>query len=441
MVEEVFSGESSAGIDADAHATAAVDGHAPLAFLALGCGVGVSTIYLCQPLLPQMGMSFGVGAASAGLIGVTTQIGYAIGLLSFVPMGDITERRKLIVRMFAGVAAALLVLAFAPTFTMLLIGSAVCGVFASVTHIVLPIAPDLAPAHQRGRAVGVVMTGLLLGVLLARTFSGWVNDLATHVTTRVAGWRIVFVVAAAISAMFVPAIQRYLPLLPPKQTMRYTDAIRSLWAVFRAEPRLRESCLVGALAFGSFSCFWNTLAFVLATHGLGAGVAGSFGLVGAAGALIATSAGRVADRKGPRYILSAGMVGLMVAVMGVYATERYALHTQSSGHFSTVGYLCLLAAMVVVLDVGMQCTQLGNQTRIFALQPEARSRINTIYMFTYFIGGACASALSTLMWEHFGIVGVFALQAAFVLAAVLRHITGIRTPHTPITAGEAPLHG
>jgi len=152
---------------------------------------------------------------------------------------------------------------------------------ASVTHIVLPIAPDLVSHEQRGRAIGIVMTGLLLGILLARTFAGWVS--------RIHGWRYVFVVAAVLNAAFVPLLWRVMPKLPPKQKLRYPEAMRSLWTLWRTQPLLRESCVLGALVFASFSCFWTTVAFLLDSHyGLGPGVAGTLGVVGAAGALVAT---------------------------------------------------------------------------------------------------------------------------------------------------------
>jgi predicted MFS family arabinose efflux permease len=417
--------------------------HTPLAFIALCCGVGVSTIYLCQPLLSEMGATFGANAAVAGQIGVATQVGYALGMLCFVPLGDTVERRSLISRMFAGVAIALLLQACAPSLLMLLVLCALSGGLACVTHIVLPIAPDLAPPEKRGHAIGVAMTGLLLGVLLARTFSGWVADLAAHITTRVASWRIVFAVAALISAALVPAIRRIMPEMPAKQKLSYGEAIRSLWDLTKSEPLLRESCIVGGLIFGAFSSFWNTLAFVMATHGMGAGVTGSFGLVGAAGTMMATIAGKLSDRKGPRYVLWIGIASLVAAYLGIYLTERFATHAQAAGHFHLWTYLLVLAAMVVLLDIGQQSVQLGNQTRIFALQPAARSRINTVYMSSYFLFGALASAISTVLWQHYGITGIFVLQVVLVALAIARHATGLPVPrntHVLEDADEPMLH-
>jgi predicted MFS family arabinose efflux permease len=270
--------------------------HAPLPFLGLACAVGVSTIYYNQPLLLEMARSYGTTIEHTGFVAVATQVGYAFGLLLFVPLGDLLERRALMMRMFAAVAVSLLLVALAPNFALLVAGSALIGLLASVTHIVLPIAPDLVDDASRGRAIGIVMTGLLLGILLARTFAGWVANI--H------GWRYVFVTAAVINAAFVPLLWKMMPKLPPKQNLRYSTAMRSLWTLFRTQPLLRESSVLGALVFASFSCFWTTLAALLETHyGLGAGVAGTFGIVGAAGAMVAPIAGRLADRKGSRWVI------------------------------------------------------------------------------------------------------------------------------------------
>ncbi len=185
---------------------------------------------------------------------------------------------------------------------------------ASVTHIVLPIAPDLVSHQERGRAIGIVMTGLLLGILLARTFAGWVS--------HIHGWRYVFVVAAVLNASFVPLLRRVMPKLPPKQNLKYSNAMRSLWTLFRSQPLLRESSVLGALIFASFSCFWTTLAFLLDHHyGMGAGVAGTFGVVGAAGALIAPIAGRLADKFGSRWVISVGMAFLAASYLILWGGE------------------------------------------------------------------------------------------------------------------------
>ena len=399
--------------------------HAPLPFLGLACAVGVSTIYYNQPLLLEMGQSFHAHPGQIGFVAVATQIGYAVGLLCFVPLGDVLERRALMIRMYGAVAVALLLVGLAPTLTWLMVFSVIAGMLASVTHIVLPIAPDLVDDKQRGRAIGIVMTGLLLGILLARTFSGWVS--------RIHGWRTVFFVAAAINLMFVPLLWRVMPKLPPKQPLRYSEAMYSLWTLFRTQPLLRESCVLGALVFASFSCFWTTLAFLLDSHyGLGPGVAGTFGVVGAAGAMIAPVAGRFSDNHGPRWVLTLG--GAILAASYVF------LWIEEKAPVSMAFHLVALAVGVIVLDVGAQMMQVANQTRIFGLVPSARSRLNTVYMTIYFTGAAAGSALSTIAWVHWKWNGVCELALLFIGLAGLRHATGRRGERDQPASAEAVLH-
>lgn len=384
---------------------------APLPFLGLACAVSVSAIYLNQPLLSEMARSFHTTAAHVGLIAVATQVGYALGMLCFVPLGDVLERRGLIAKMYAGVAAALLLTAIAPTLWTMVAASVLVGVTAAVTHIILPIAPDLVGDTERGRAIGVVMTGLLLGILLARTFSGWVS--------HIHGWRWVFVASAAISLAFVPLFRRKMPELEPKQALTYGEAMRSLWTLWRAHPLLRESAVLGALAFASFSCFWTTLAFLLDTHyGLGAGVAGSFGVVGAAGAMVATPAGRMADRHGPRWVAGLGLATLAASYLLLWGVVAV--------HAGVWVHVAGLAVGVVILDVGAQMTQVANQTRIFGLDASARSRLNTVYMVCYFTGAAAGSWLSSLAWAKWGWNGVSALALGFMALAAVRHRTGLK---------------
>jgi predicted MFS family arabinose efflux permease len=396
-----------------------------LSFLGLACAVGVATIYYNQPLLLEMAHSYGTTVGRTGFVAVATQVGYALGMLFFVPLGDVLERRALMMKMYGAVALALLLVALAPDLPLLIVGSALIGLLASVTHIVLPIAPDLVSHAERGKAIGIVMSGLLLGILLARTFAGWVS--------HVQGWRSVFVVAAVLNAAFVPLLWRVMPKLPPKHDLRYTAAMRSLWTLFRTQPQLRESCVLGALIFASFSCFWTTLAFLLgARYGLGAGVAGSFGMVGAAGALVASVAGRSADRRGPRWVITCGILLLAFSYLLMWVEEMAPI--------STALHIVLLVVGVVVLDMGAQAVQIANQTRIFGLVPSARSRLNTVYMTIYFTGAAIGSALATIAWVHWRWNGVCCLALGFIAMATLRHVTGTRVT-TAQQSASGPLAG
>jgi predicted MFS family arabinose efflux permease len=239
----------------------------------------------------------------------------------------------------------------------------------------------------------------------------WVTD----------GWRYVFIIAAVMNAGFLMILGRRMPKLPPKQHLSYADAMRSLWTLWRTQPLLRESSMIGALVFASFSCFWTTLAYLLSSHyGLGAGVAGSFGLVGAAGALVAPIAGKLADKRGTRWVLTAGITTLAASYALLWAGER-------AGVTFTL-HIAMLLLGVILLDIGAQLTQVGNQTRIFGLVSSARSRLNTVYMTVYFAGAAAGSALSTIAWERWRWDGVCVMALGLIALAGLRHMFGSRVP-------------
>ncbi len=403
-----LSTESSISPDRDA-AQRPMTSRGALPFLGFACAVGVGSIYYNQPLLLVMGRSLGQDARTMGLVAVATQVGYALGMLGFVPLGDVAERRGLMMRLYAAVSVALILVATARNLPWMIAASVLTGLFASVTHIALPLAPDLVPEEQRGHAIGTVMTGLLLGILLARSFAGWVAHLG--------GWRTVFFAAAVMNAAFVPLIAKAMPRLEPKQRLTYPEALRSLWKLFRTLPSLRESGAVGGLTFAAFSCFWTTLAFLLHAHyGLGPGVAGTFGVVGAAGALVAPFAGRLADRRGTRYVISVGGAAVTGSFVWLWIAERL--------HLTLTAHIAGLVVGVIALDAGMQMLQVANQTRIFGLDPSARSRLNTLYMTMYFIGGALGSALSSVAWGRYGWTGVCALGATLTVCAGLVHSLG-----------------
>jgi predicted MFS family arabinose efflux permease len=317
-------------------------------------------------------------------------------------------------RMYVGVAVALVLAAAAPNLPWMIGASVLIGVMASVTHVALPMAPDLVPHERRGQAIGTVMTGLLLGILLARSFAGWLS--------RFNGWRTVFIVAAVMNACFVPFIYRVMPRMKPRESLTYAETMKSLWTLFRTEPLLREAGVIGGLVFASFSCFWTTLAFMLQTHyGMGPGVAGTFGVVGAAGALAAPLAGRLADKRGTRFVVTTAGAILSASYLWMLVSERAPV--------SVALHMLGLVVGVVALDVGAQMMQVANQTRIFGLGVQARSRLNTIYMTMYFVGGALGSALATLAWSRWQWDGVGVLELAFIAAAGVRHMTGFSRRH------------
>jgi predicted MFS family arabinose efflux permease len=372
-----------------------------LPFLGMASGASVATIYYNQPLLLLITRTFRVSPGSGGAIAVATQLGYAAGILLFVPLGDIVERRKLVLRLFAAVALALAAAGLAPSFWILVVASVAMGVTASVTHVLVPMAPELAGPGEGGRAIGTVMTGLLFGVLLGRAASGAVAEAL--------GWRAVFLLAALLTAAFVPLLAWRLPPLPALRPLRYRAALRSLWDLIVQYPLLREAATVSFLSFAAFIAFWTNLTFFLGSphYHLGAGVAGSFGLLGAGGALIAAPAGRLADRYSPRVTLTVAL-GFLSAGFVVLWVFGY--------------HIAGLIAGVIVLDIGQQTSQISNQIRIFSLSATARSRINTVYMIVFFLGGATGSALSAVAWSHWQWSGVCGWGLAMLALAWLRHV-------------------
>jgi predicted MFS family arabinose efflux permease len=377
--------------------------------LGLATGVTVSALYFNQPLLIEMARSLHVTEAQMSHVAVASQAGYAIGLLLFVPLGDVLERRSLILKMIAGLVLSMLVTAVVPTLLPMVLVTILTGMMAAVTHVMLPIAPEIATPTNAGRAVGSVMTGLLLGILLSRTFSGWIGEWLN--------WRAVFVVAAILCVALAFLLLRALPLLPPRAPMPYAKALGSLWTLIRTQPLLVESATVGGLVFAAFSAFWTTLVFLLGSphYRLGAGVAGSFGVLGAIGASVAPIAGRLADRHGSRWVIS---VALGTLILSWAVTWIFAYHIAG------------LVIGVLLMDAGAQASQVGNQTRIFSLAHcpgtafGARSRINTIYMTTYFIFGALGSFLSAHAWERWHWSGVCSLALLLLALAAARHAYG-----------------
>ena len=395
----------------------AMAGRWALPFLGVACAVSVGSIYYNQPLLLVMGKTFGRDARAMELVAVATQLGYAAGILCFVPLGDVAERRSLMMRMYAGVSVALLLAALAQGLAWMVVASVLVGLMASVTHVVVPMAPDLVSHAKRGKAIGTVMTGLLLGILLARSFAGWLAGFS--------GWRTVFIVAAAMNMAFVPIMYRAMPKMEPRASLTYRDAMGSLWTLLWTEPLLREAAVLGALSFGAFNCFWTTLAYLLDSHyGMGPGVAGTFGLVGAAGALIAPVAGWLADKHGTRFVVTVAGGTLTASFVWLWVAERW--------HMSTSWHMGAMVVGVVALDLGQQMMQVGNQTRIFGLGSQVRSRLNTIYMTIYFAGGAVGSALAGWAWWRWGWNGVCGLAVVLIAAMGLRHATGYSRTHEEV---------
>ncbi len=372
-----------------------------LLLLATATGLSVANIYYNQPLLDSFRQSFPEQAHWVGAVPTLTQIGYALGMLFTSPLGDRFERRGLILMMVLCECISMAIAAMAPSLWVLCAASLAIGLLGTIAQQILPFTAELAPPAQRGQAVGTVMSGLLLGILLARTASGLI--------AAVAGWRTVFACAVGVMILVGIAIHAKLPRSTPTSTLSYPRLLGSMWHLWHEFPLLREASRTGAALFAGFSAFWTTLALLLAgaPFNWGPEAAGMFGLVGAAGALVAPFAGKSADRRGPR-------VGITIAI--VISTLAFIVFAFSAR--SLTG----LVIGVLLLDIGGQAAQISNQTRIFALKPEARSRINTIYIVSYFAGGAAGSGLGAYAWRLHGWVGVSIVGLGFTLLAAANHL-------------------
>ncbi len=358
--------------------------HRLVVLLAFATGAAVANMYYQQPLLHTLGHAFGVGTATTGLLVTVSQIGYVIGLAFLVPLGDLVERRGLITISLLVLAVGQAIAAAAPSFAVFAAAMLLVGTSTFVAQVIVPMASHLAAEHERGRVVGTVMSGLLLGILVSRTVSGVIADAF--------GWRTVFALAALAMLVLSAVLRRMLPRVEPTSDLRYRSALRSVITLIRGEPMLRQRMALGATAFGSFSILWTSLAFLLSgVHGshyhYSNAAIGLFGLAGVAGAAAAQIAGRLADR-GHGQATTTATLALMVLSWILLAL----------GGDSVI----VLILGIMVLDLGVQGTQISNQSAIYRLHPEARSRVTTAYMSAYFLGGTACSAVTGALYASAG---------------------------------------
>lgn len=382
--------------------------------LATAAGLAVASLYYSQPMLGIMAPDLHTSATAVGAIPTLTQLGYALGILLLAPLGDRFDRRRIILAKSAALVAALLLAGLAPGIGLVLAASLAIGLSATLAQDIVPAAATLAPDAQRGKVVGTVMTGLLLGILLSRVVSGLV--------AAQFGWRAMFIAAAGSIAAMALVAQRSLPRFAPTAVMPYRALLGSLLTLWRRHGDLRRAALAQALLSVGFSAFWSTLAVML--HGapfhLGSEAAGAFGLAGAAGALGAPIAGRIADRRGPQAVtrLGAALAALSFAAMLL------------APWLSPQAQLGLLVAAAVGFDLGVQVTLVAHQTIVYGIDPGARSRLNAVLFVCMFAGMAAGAALGSLALAHAGWTGVAALATATSLAAL-----AVRT--LPLRAGQA----
>ncbi|MFJ5254333.1 MFS transporter [Pseudomonas sp. NPDC088414] len=365
---------------------------------AIACGLAVGNVYYAQPLLDAMAEAFAMSPATIGIVITLTQIGYGIGLVLLVPLGDLLNRRRLIVTQTLLSAAALLMIALAPNSVWLLLGMTLTGLLAVVTQVLVAYAATLAIPAQRGRVVGVVTSGIVVGILLARTVAGAMADLA--------GWRAIYLLSAGLTLLMALLLLRVLPKNEAAQpASRYGALIASVFRLFRQEPVLRQRAILALLTFASAMVLWTPMVLPLAAPPLSLSHSeiGLFGLAGAAGALAAARAGHLADRGLGQWVSGLSLLLMLASWLPIALT-------QSS--------LWALLLGVITLDLGLQAVHVTSQSMIYSVRPEAQSRLTAGYMLFYSIGSALGSITSTAMYAWAGWTGVCLLGAAINAVAL-----------------------
>ena len=373
-------------------------GASSLLLMALACGLCAGGNYFNQPLLHSIAEHFGVDEAAAASSVTLAQTAYAAGLLLLAPLGDKLQRRGLAVALMLLAAAGQALCGQAQSLSVFLLGTLVAGLFSVAAQVLVPMAAALALPGQSGRAVGWVMSGLLLGILLARSVAGMVSEAW--------GWQAVYQGAAAIMAVVALWLWQALPASRNPSPVSYPQVLSSMWRLLCSQAGLRQRTLVSALAFASVSVLFSTMALQLSGGPLGLddGQIGLIGLAGAAGALVATQAGRLVDKGLGRVSCAIGALALLLS---------WPMLWWGGAH---LGWFVL---GMVVIDLGLQCLNITNQASVAQLLPAARGRMNAVYMTGYFLGAAAGSALGTLAWSRGGWQGACALGLALALLAAM----------------------
>lgn len=375
-----------------------------VSFMAIATGLIVANLYYCQPLVILIAKEFLIAEEKAATITYLTQAGYAIGMFVMVPLGDKLERKKQIQFTTFSAIIALILAATSKSFLMLQIASFLIGAFSIVPQLILPLAASLASPEQRGKVIGTIMSGLLVGILISRTVSGFVGLWI--------GWRGMFWIAALLCLLIMLVIQKKFPVNRPNFKGTYGQLYNSMFTLIKEQKMLREATLINAVSFAQFGAFWTTMVLLLseAPFNYNSATIGLFGIVGASGALAAPLVGKLGDKGKPRIIIGYGCVLLLLSFIVFY--------------FSAESLTGLLIG-IVFIDVGLQAIHISNQTRIYAFLPEARNRMNTIFMSFSFLGTALGSAFGIWLWNygkwHAFSVGGIALALLSILIYLLTY--------------------
>lgn len=358
--------------------------------LAIVAGISVANLYYNQPLLNMIRHELNVSEFKTNLIAMVTQIGYAVGLLFIVPLGDLYQRKNIILTNFSILIVSLLTIALAHNIHLILFASFFTGVCSIIPQIFIPIASQFSRPENKGRNVGIVISGLLTGILASRVISGFIGELF--------GWREMYYIAAGLMFICAIIVLKVLPDIRPNFAGKYSDLMKSLLSLLKEFPQLRIYSIRAALNFGSFLAMWSCLAFKMgqAPFYANSDVIGLLGLCGVAGALTASFVGKYVKRVGVRRFNFIGCALILSSWLLLFVGENT--------YFGIV-------AGIIMIDIGMQCIQLSNQTSIFELSPRASNRINTIFMTTYFIGGSLGTFLAGTFWQLYGWHGVIVIGA------------------------------
>jgi len=378
-----------------------------LGLLCVASGLCVANLYYVQPLLADIALDFGVTSREIGRIATVCQIGYGLGLLFFIPLGDIKERKSLILSLLGVVTVALVAAAISTNLVMLGVSCFIFSFTTVIPQLIVPLTAQLADQQKTGQAIGIVMSGLFTGIVLARTVSGMVGGLF--------GWRSIFWLAAVLMLLLAVALKLFLPEVKPAsfEQTSYEQLLKSLGTLFLTQPGLRKACLFGAMIFGSFGAFWSTLAFLLKDppYSFSTQIVGLFGLLSLAGAFYSPLAGRLADKKTPEtMILFSGSLLLLAFIV------LWQLGLSIWG----------LILGTVVLDIGSRGGQLASQTFIYSLKPSARNRLNTVYMVSYFAGGSLGTFLGSTAWAALKWNGVCLVGGIMALIAILTFLPTLK---------------
>jgi predicted MFS family arabinose efflux permease len=369
-----------------------------LFLLTLTAVICTGNVYFAQPLLGRIAAEFGRTPGSVGFIPTLSQLGYVSGLLFLTPLGDALEKKKLLVSLLIAASVGLFLFAVSPTFVFLSVSAFLIGLTAVLTQILIPFVAVLSAPKERGKNLGVLLSGALIGVLISRTLSGVLGE---HI-----GWRGVFFIASATMLVFSALLAVVLPKHEAETRIPYHRLLHSVWLLYKRVPGVRAIAINGALCYGALSGFWASLAFYLQSpaYHQGPALAGEFGLVGAVGALGANISGRYSERIGSRKLVQICIYMMMVAFMILMFFGKH---------------MAGMIAGVIVLDLFAQAATVSNQTQLYTLNSDAKTRLNTIYKMFYFTGGAIGSAVSAICWQHFGWNGVCCVALLFLLGALV----------------------